>query len=127
MLHHRVVRAARGWHQYAPVDAAFDSCAKRVNGIGLGNKVGVLDPDALARQANGSVMQDLYAWRGVLWLCKHGVDQHIAGWVELRKDTVAKKQLAGLAGPVLAEGALQAMDERPVRGECDVTTVLLRS
>jgi hypothetical protein len=38
--------------EYAHIDAALYGAAKASDGIGLENEVGVLDPDALAREAN---------------------------------------------------------------------------
>ena len=77
-----------------------------------------------ARQADRRVVQDLHGRRRVLGLREHGVDRHVASRLELGEHAVAGEQLAGLTGPVLAEGALHAVHDGAVQPHAHVGIVL---
>ncbi len=69
-------------------------------------------------------MEDLHGGRRVLGFREHRVHQDVAGRLQRREHVLAHEQLAGLAGPVLTEGALHAVHDRPMEVQADVGVVL---
>ena len=69
-------------HHHAHIDAALDGLAQRVDGFGLGDEVGVLNPDAFFGDADHRVVKDLHSRGRVFGLGVGRVNRHLARWDE---------------------------------------------
>src|SRR4051812_15305639 len=103
VLHERIIRSAGRRHHDAHVYAPLDRSPERFDRFRLRYEVWVLDPDALAGDANDRMVKNFNGGRGSFGLeecSKHGrIARFLLGW----ENVVAYEQLSRFARPVLAE------------------------
>jgi len=124
VLHDRQIRRSGGRHHYADVDATLDRLSEGIDRFGVRQEIRVLDADALARDGQAKMVQDLHRGRRAFGFEAGDVDFDAADTLELGKGVPADEQLTGTLGPVLAEHGLHRMHGGTAKPHAEIAHVL---
>src|SRR4029450_4228511 len=123
VLHHGVIGTGSGRHHDAHIDTAGNRFAECIDRFGLWNEIRILNPDALAGEAYGRVVENFHGWWRTFGLDECRMNQHVAFWFKGWKYVVPNEQFARFLDPVLAECGLHTVHDGPAQSEANVGDV----